>query len=226
MHSKTRKQLKEKAIACANSKMVQAGLKYDIENLIDVSLLFNLKMMDEFEIEDWLEDNLAINNDDYYIEHKRGTNVFRIRKEPNTESHNSQMVLNDLDINIEDFIDVPLFFNLNQTLESEIKNWREKNIPFDTEEEYYVKHEEGSNLFKVRNKRKNSESVRTNAFINLQDYLNIPILFNQDETSEDEIEEWTVKSIRYWLTVTGDNTKFYLDHAVGSEKFVIRQRTT
>ena len=226
MHPRTRKQLKEKAIVHANSKILQAGLKYDIENLIDVPLLFNLKMTDEFEIENWLQDNLAINNDGYYIEHKRGTNVFRISKVPDTESNNSKMVLNDLDINIEDSIDVPLFFNSYQTLESEIKNWIEKNISFETEEEYYVEHEEGSNLFKVRNKCKNSESVRTNAFINSQDYLNIPILFDLDETTEDEIEEWIIKSIRYWLTVTGDNTKFYLDHAVGSEKFVIRQRTT
>ena len=128
-YRRKRKQLKEKAIARANSTIVQAGLKYNIENLIDVPLLFNLKMTDEFEVEDWLADNLAINNDKYYIKHRRGTNVFRIRKEPDTESNNSEMILNDLEVNIEDFIEVSLFFDLNQTSESEIKNWIEKSIP-------------------------------------------------------------------------------------------------
>ena len=128
-YRRKRKQLKEKAIARANSTIVQAGLKYNIENLIDVPLLFNLKMTDEFEVEDWLADNLAINNGKYYIKQRRGTNVFRIRKEPDTESNNSEMILNDLEVNIEDFIEVSLFFDLNQTSESEIKNWIEKSIP-------------------------------------------------------------------------------------------------
>ena len=44
------------------------------------------------EIEDWLVDNLAVNNDEYYIEHNQGTNVFRIRKEPGSESNNSELI--------------------------------------------------------------------------------------------------------------------------------------
>ena len=44
-HPRTRKQLKEKAVA-------------------RVPLLFNLRMTSEMEIEDWLVDNLAINNDE------------------------------------------------------------------------------------------------------------------------------------------------------------------
>ena len=60
------------------------------------------------EIEDWLVDNLAINNDEYYIEHKQGTSVFRIRKEPDTESNNSEMVLNSISVNIEDFLNTTL----------------------------------------------------------------------------------------------------------------------
>ena len=78
-HPRTRKQLK---------KAVQSNLGIDLENLVDVPLLFNLRMTSEMEIEDWLVDNLAINNGEYYIEHKQGTNVFRIRKEPDTESNN------------------------------------------------------------------------------------------------------------------------------------------
>ena len=120
-HPRTRKQLKEKAVARANSAAVQINLGIDLENLVDVPLLFNLRTS-EMEIEDWLVDNLAINNDEYYIEHKQGTNVFRIRKKPDTESNNSEMVLNNITVNMEDFINIPLLFDLNKTLESEIKN--------------------------------------------------------------------------------------------------------
>ena len=222
-HPKTRKQLKEKAIAHANSAAVQSKLSFDLENLVDVPLLFNLRMTTEMEIEDWLVDNLATNNDECYIEHKQGTNVFRIRKEPDTESNNSEMVLNNISVNIEDFLNIPLLFHLNQTLASEIKKWIEKNIPFNSKEEYYIQHEKGSNLFIVRNKRTNSESVRTNAFINLQEYLNVPLLFDLDRTSEDEIEKWMVKSIRYWITVNRDNTRYYIDHVDGSDLFIIKR---
>ena len=120
-HPRTRKQLKEKAVARANSAAVQINLGIDLENLVDVPLLFNLRTS-EMEIEDWLVDNLALNNDEYYIEHKQGTNVFRIRKKPDTESNNSEMVLNNITVNMEDFINIPLLFDLNKTLESEIKN--------------------------------------------------------------------------------------------------------
>ena len=121
-HPRTRKQLKEKLVARANSAAVQSNLGIDLENLVDVPLLFNLRMTSEMEIEDWLVDNLAINNDEYYIEHKQGTNVFRIRKEPDTESNNSEMVLNNITVNMEGFINTSLLFYLNKTLESEIKN--------------------------------------------------------------------------------------------------------
>ena len=71
-------------------------------------------MTDEMKIEDWLVNNLAVNND----EHKQGTNVFRIRKEPDSESNNSEMVLTNLTINPEDFLNLPLLFSLNMTRES------------------------------------------------------------------------------------------------------------
>ena len=222
-HQKTRKQLKEKAIACANSAAVQSNLSFDLEKLVDVPLLFNLRMTTEMEIEDWLVDNLDINNDEYYIKHKQGTNDFRIRKEPDTESNNSEMILNNFSVNIEDCINIPLLFDLNQTIESEIKNWIEKNIPFNSQEEYYIEHEKDSNLFLVRNKRTNFELVRANAFINLQEYLNVPLLFDLDETSENEIEKWMVKSIRYWIRVNRDNTRYYIDHVGSSDLFIIKR---
>ena len=216
LHPRTRKQLKDKAVARANSATVQSNLGTDLENLADVPLLFNLRMTSEMEIEDWLVDNLAINNDEYYIEHKQGTNVFRIRKEPDTEN-NSEMVLNNITVNMEDFINVPLLFDLNKTLESEIKNWIVRNIPISSKEEYYIEHEKGSNLFIVRNTRTNSEAVRANAFINPEEYLNVPLWFDLDETDETEIEVW------YWIRRNGDNTRCYIDHGDGSNLFVIRR---
>ena len=218
---RTRKQLKEKAVARANSALVQSNLGIDLENLVDVPLLFNLRMTSEMEIEDWLVDNLAINNDECYIEHKQGINVFRVRKELDTESNNSEMVLNNITINIEDFINIPLLFDLNKTLESEIKNWIVKNRPINSKEEYYIEHKKGSNLFIVRNTRTNSEVVKAKAFINPEEYLNVPLRFDLDETSESEIEKWIVKSIKYWITRNADNTRYYIDHVDGSDVFII-----
>ena len=100
IHLKTRKQLKEKAITRANSTLMQSNLSFDFETFMDKPLLFNLRMNSEFEIEDWIADNLPLGNDEFYIEHKRGSNVFRIRKELDTESNNSEMVLNNISINI------------------------------------------------------------------------------------------------------------------------------
>ena len=112
-HLRTRKQLKEKETARGNSAAVQANFTINPEDFLDVPLLFNLRMTDEMETEDWLVNNLTVNNDEYYIEHKQGTNVFRLRKEPDSESNNSEMVLTNLTINPEDFLNLPLLFNLN-----------------------------------------------------------------------------------------------------------------
>ena len=122
LHSRTRKQLKEKEIASGNTAVVQANFTIKPEDFLHVPLLFNLRITDEMEIEDWLVDNLAANNDEYYTEHKQGTNVFRIRKEPDSKSNNSEMVLTNLTINPEDFLNLPLLFNLNMTRESEIED--------------------------------------------------------------------------------------------------------
>ena len=137
-HPRTRKQLKEKEIARGNSAEVQGNFTINPEDFLDVPLLFNLKMTDEMEIEDCLVDNLAVNNDEYYTEHKQGTNIFRIRKEPDSESNNSEMVLINLAINPEDFLNLPLLLNLNMTRESEIEDWFLRNIQTNNKEEYYI----------------------------------------------------------------------------------------
>ena len=181
-HRRTRRQLKEKEIASGNSAAVQANFAINPEGFLDVLLLFNRKKTNEMEIEDWLVDNLAVNNDEYYIKHEQGTNVFRIRKEPDSESNNSEMVLRNLTINPEDFLYLPLLFNLNMTRESEIEDWLLGNIQINNEEEYYIEHKKGSNLFIVRKPSANSDTVKANSFVNPEEFLNVPLLFDLNKT--------------------------------------------
>ena len=183
-HPRTRKQLKEKEIARGNSAAIQA--------------YFTINPEDFFE--DWLVENLAVNNDEYYIEHKQGMNFFRIRKEPDSESNNSEMVLTNLTINPEDFLNLLLLFNLTMTRESEIEDWLLRNIQTNNKEQYYIEHKKGSNLFTVRKPSANSDALKANSFINPEEFLNVPLLFDLNKTSENEIENWMVKSIPYWIT--------------------------
>ena len=205
--------------------MVQANFTINPEDFLDALLFFNLRMTDEMEIEDWLEDNLSVNNGKYYIEHKQGTDVFRIRKEPGSESNNSEMVLTNLTINPEDFLNLPLLFNLDMTRESEIEDRLLRNIQTNNEEEYYIEHKKGSNLFIVRKPSVNSDAVKANSFINLEEFLNVPLLFDLNKTSDNEIENWMVKSIQYWITKNAptDNSRYYIDHPNNSNLFVIRR---
>ena len=155
-----------------------------------------------------------MNNDEYYIEHKQGTNVFRIRKKTDSDSNNSEMVLTNVTINHEDFLTLPLLFNLNMTRESEIEDWLLRNIQTNNEEKYYIEHKKGSNLFIVR---KPSEIFKK--------FLNVPLLFDLNKTSENEIENWMAKSIWYWITknTPTDNSRNYIDHLNDSNLFVIRR---
>ena len=62
------KKLLEKKIAEKNSKSILSGtFDFDPEYYLDKSLLFDLKKTSD--------------NDIYYIEHREGTNAFRIRKD-------------------------------------------------------------------------------------------------------------------------------------------------
>ena len=225
LQPRTRKQLKEKEILRGNSAAVQANFTINPEDFLDVPLLFNLKMTDEMEIEDWLVDNLAVNNDEYYIEHKQGTNVFTIKKEPSSESNNSEMVQANLTINPEYFLNLPLLFNPNMTRESEIEDWLLRHIQANNKEEYYIEHKKGSNLFIVRKPSANSDAVKANYFINSEEFLNVPLLFDLHKTSENEIENYMVKSIRYWITKNAltDNSRYYTDYLNNSDLFVIRR---
>ena len=98
-----------------------------------------------------------------------------------------------------------------------------RNIPINSKEEYYIEHEKGSNLFIVRNTPTNSEAVRANTFINPEEYLNRPLRFDLDETDETEIEDWIMRSIRYWIRRNEENTRYYIDHPDSSELFIIKR---
>ena len=128
------------------------------------------------------------------------------------------MVLPYLTINPEDFLNLPSLFNLNMTRESEIEDWLLRNIETNNEEEYYIEHKKGSNLFIVRKPSANSDAVKANSFINPEEILNVPLLFDLNKTSENEIENWMVKSIQYWITKNAprDNSRYYIDHITSS----------
>ena len=51
-HLRTRRRLKERTIARANSAMVLANIPYDFENWVDKPILFNLRMTDQMQVED------------------------------------------------------------------------------------------------------------------------------------------------------------------------------
>ena len=66
-----------------NSKLLLSG-KFDLnpEEILDKSLLFDLKKTREDKIFDSILEKIPDKNDIYYIEHREGTNAFRLRKKP------------------------------------------------------------------------------------------------------------------------------------------------
>ena len=177
------------------------------------------------EIEDWFQNNFPINNDEYYIEHKQGTNVFTIKKEPDSENNNSEMVLNNTSITFKDFLSKPLKFDLNMTTESEIIDWFLRNFPISIKEKNYIQHKKGSNLFIIKSPRENLKEVTANVFINPEEYLDVHLRFDLDITDENEIENWMAKSIKYWVDIGPPTGIFYyVEHADGSDLFIIRKQ--
>ena len=228
-HPRTRMRLKEKAIARANSGMVQANLPFNFEEQLGKPLLFNSKMVSESEIMDWIMDNLPIGNDTYYIDHETGSNVFTVKVEPTTERNNSEIVLNNAKFKLKVFLNMLLLFDLNMVSESEILDWFLRNFPRNnSKSKYYLEHDEGSNLFVERIARENSklikESIRKNRLIDPLVYVGVPLRFDLDEIDEIEIENHLAKSIRYLHDTNLTRGVFYtLDHEIGSDIFIIRR---
>ena len=192
---RTRKRLKEKSVSHANSAMALANIPFDPENFLGVPLLFNLKRVSKFEIEDWISDNFPIGNDELYIEHDPGSKVFTIKKkkQPTDESVSSEMVLNDQKIKLKDVLNMGLTFDLNMTSESEIEDWLLRNFPKNSSKsKYYIEHEKGSDLYVIRSAPENSklikELIKIKRLIDPLVYVGVPLWFDLNEIDDIEIE--------------------------------------
>ena len=207
--------------------MALANLPFDPETFSGVPLLFNLKMVSEFEIEDWISDNFPIGNDELYIKHDPGSKVFMIKKQATDESVRSEMVLNDQKIKLKDVLNMGLTFDLNMTSESEIEDWLLRNFPkYNSKSKYYIEHEKGSDIYVIRSAQENSklikELIKIKRLMDPLVYVGVPLRFDLDEI--DEIENHLAKSIKYFHDNNLTRGVFYtVDHEIGSDLFIIRR---
>ena len=66
-----------------NLKQLLSGkFDFDTKEILDKSLLFDLEKTSEDKIFDSILEKIPDKNDIYYIEHREGTNAFRLRKDP------------------------------------------------------------------------------------------------------------------------------------------------
>ena len=82
-HPSERKKFLQQQMAKKNSKTIlRRTFDFDPEENLDKSLLFNLRKTSEEKCFDSILEKIP-NNDTYYIEHREGSNAFRIRKDKN-----------------------------------------------------------------------------------------------------------------------------------------------
>ena len=82
-HLRQRKKLREQKMGENNSKLLLSGkFDFDSEEILDKWLLFYLKKTSEEKMFDLILKKILDKNDIYYVEHRKGTNTFRIRKGP------------------------------------------------------------------------------------------------------------------------------------------------
>lgn len=81
LHPWERKKIKEWKIAAGNSEAIASNFKFYSREFLNKSLLFNLKKTSEEKILDRLIKNLPEGNNEYYIEHRNGTNSFCRRQD-------------------------------------------------------------------------------------------------------------------------------------------------
>ena len=80
-YSRDRKKVIERKMEKNNSKSIVSGtFDFDPEDYLDKSLLFDLKKTSEEKIFNAIIEKIP-DNADYFIEHREGTNAFRIRKD-------------------------------------------------------------------------------------------------------------------------------------------------
>ena len=71
--------LKEQKVAVKNSEALVPDFEFDLEEILDKSLLFDLKKTSQEKILERLIANLPEGNDQYYVKHREGTNSFQVR---------------------------------------------------------------------------------------------------------------------------------------------------
>ena len=83
IHLEQRKKLCEQKMAENNSKLLLLGkFDFDPKEILDKSLLFDLKKASEDKTFDSILKKIPDKNDIYYIKHREETNSFRLRKDP------------------------------------------------------------------------------------------------------------------------------------------------
>ena len=75
-HLRQRRKLHEQKMLEKNSKLLLSGkFDFDPEEILDKSLLFNLKKTRKDEIFDSILEKIPDKNNVYYIKHREGTNI-------------------------------------------------------------------------------------------------------------------------------------------------------
>ena len=82
-HLRQRKKLCEQKMVENNLKLLLSGkFDFDPKEILDKSFLFDLEKTSEDKIFDSILEKIPDKTDIYYIEHREGTNSFRLRKDP------------------------------------------------------------------------------------------------------------------------------------------------
>ena len=82
-HPEERLERKMKKIAEGSSAWLLHDLEFNPADCINKPLVFNLKKIREDQIIEKIIENLSKDNDEYYIEHTKGSNMFMIKQDPN-----------------------------------------------------------------------------------------------------------------------------------------------
>lgn len=98
IHLRDQKKLLKTKLARNNSKIILLNFDFDPKHYIDVDLLFDLRKTRRKRKIDRIIEKLPDNNSNLYIEHKEGTNLFRIRySKKQKEKDNLSETLTNLD---------------------------------------------------------------------------------------------------------------------------------
>lgn len=84
-HPEERLERKMKKITEGSSASLLHNLEFNPADCINKPLVFNLKKTREDQIIERIIENLPKDNDEYYIEHRKDSNMFMIKQDPNQQ---------------------------------------------------------------------------------------------------------------------------------------------